>query len=169
MSKKASGSRSLRAGKAAKQKPRKSPKAKARKPTPRQSNLIEGIVSGQSVRSAALAAGYSVHTANHPDELLGAEAVRTTLANLIAPVEHLASRINEGVDATYSTALVLGRKGKETIETVQQIAWMERRKYVELAMRVKGIVGNSSDLPLAGMQPRRVIVEYVRVDEQTTA
>lgn len=175
MGKKASGDRSLRADSAAKKKHGKSRKAKTRKPTPRQSNLIEGIVDGKSVRAAALAAGYSQSSANNPDELLNTQAVRIALANLIAPIEKLAERVNEGLDAvetqTFSHVLGSKLKGTEEIQLkhVDKIAWTERRKYIELASRFKGLLGFASDVPLQGMQPRRVLVEYVRADQMTTA
>lgn len=175
MSKKKSGARSPRAESAAKKKPGKTRKAKARKPTPRQTNLIEGIIEGKSVRQAALAAGYSQSSADNPDELLNTQAVRIRLANLLAPIEKLAERVNEGLDAvqtdTFSHVLGSKLKGTEEIQLkhVDKIAWTERRKYIELAARFKGLLGFASDVPLQGMQPRRVLVEYVRADQMTTA
>lgn len=166
MSKKSSGDRSPRADSAAKQKPRKSPKAKTRKPTPRQSNLIDGIIDGKSVRAAALQAGYSEHTAAHPDELLNTQAVRIALANLIAPIEKLAQRINEGLDAEKTEFAKFEGRISDKVNCVD---FEQRRQYVQLAGRFKGLLGFASDVPLQGMQPRRVLVEYVRADQMTTA
>jgi hypothetical protein len=72
----------------------------SRKLSIRQLRLLEGLTAGKSTRRAALDAGYSNHSAGHPAELLDRPALRDALCQMIAPIEMIAERINQGLDAT---------------------------------------------------------------------
>lgn len=150
---------------------------KRRTPTPRQLKLLEGLAQGKSTRQAALAAGYSARMADHASELLSTSAISEQLATLLAPVETIATRINEGIDAvvteTFSHVLGSKVKGDERIEIhhVDKISWSERRRYLELALRLMGLMPGSHR-ELEGSHttpPRRVVVEHVRVDQLDSA
>jgi hypothetical protein len=151
--KKAAASAETRA-KAAKNKTRKIPELR-----PRQAKLLKGIVEGKSVRRAALDAGYSVHSANQPDELLDTAGMRKALAHLIAPVEKIAQRINEGLDAMETKFFQF--QGDVT-ERVNVIAWGERREYAALAARLKGLAPGTDYDPQAG-SPSNITVNFVNV------
>jgi hypothetical protein len=123
---------SRKAGKAAKKKATKN-RVKLK---PRQVKLLEGLVEGKSMRSAALGAGYSANTANHASDLLDTVGMRAALANLLAPPEKIAQRINEGLDAMETKFFQF--EGQVT-DHRDVIAWSERRQYAELAARLKGL------------------------------
>lgn len=103
---------------------------------PRQAKLLEGIAKGKSVRSAALDAGYSPMTAQHPSELLDTVAMRAALAKMIAPAEKIAQRVNEGLDAEITEFAKF--EGRIT-DSVQLVDYEQRRKYAELAAKLKGL------------------------------
>lgn len=153
MGKKRAGASADRRAKPAKKKRRKTPNA-----TPRQSKLIEGIVEGKSTRQAALDAGYTEHTAAHPDELLSTEAVRVGLAKLIAPLEKIAQRVNEGLDAEVTEFAKF--EGRIT-HSIQCVDFEQRRKYAELAARFKGFEERT---PLMGGVHNSIQVVFVNVD-----
>jgi hypothetical protein len=111
----------------------------------RQLKLLEGLTAGKSARRAAFDAGYSNYSAGHPAELLERPALRDALCQMIAPIETIAQRINEGLDATEIRTLsrMVGSKRKGTgrieIQQLELVHWSERRKYAELAIRLMGL------------------------------
>lgn len=135
--------------------------AKRRKPTPRQTNLIEGIVAGKSTRQAALDAGYSERMANHAGELLGTEALRGFLQKRLS-LEKIADRIDEGMDATRSEIIVMGRKGHETVRIEETPDYTERRQSAALAARLIG-ADPSSKIEVHGDLTQLVKVHFVNV------
>lgn len=153
MATKRAGASADRRAKPAKKKRRKTPQA-----TPRQSKLIAGIVEGKSTRQAALDAGYTQHTAAHPDELLSTEAVRVGLARLIAPLEKIAQRVNEGLDAEITEFAKF--EGRIT-DRVNCVDFGQRLKYAELAARFKGFEDRT---PLMGGIQNNIQVVFVNVD-----
>ncbi len=84
--------------------------------------------------------------ANHPGELLAAESLQKTLEKLLVPIEEVAVRINQGLDATATETFshVVGSKvrGDDHIELehVDKVAWTERRKYAELHLKLRGLL-----------------------------
>lgn len=136
---------------------------------PRQQQVLESIangpgrVLGEIIRDA----GYSERTARHPGELLQTKRMRDALAELLAPIEKIAERINEGLDAieTETFTHVVGSKLKGTerieLEHVDKIAWTERRKYAELAVRLKGLMPGSEFE--AGATTNKITVNFVHV------
>lgn len=118
-------------------KPRNKKTAKNRvKLKPRQAMLLEGLVEGKSVRAAALDAGYSPNTAQHPSDLLDTIAMREAMSRLLASPEKIAQRINEGLDAVETKFFQF-----EGIVTDHRdvVAWSERRMYADLAAELKGM------------------------------
>ena len=111
----------------------------------RQQKLLEGLTVGKSARRAALDAGYSKYAAGHPGELLSRPALREALCQMIAPIEMIVQRINEGLDATEirTFSRMVGSKSKGTgrieIQQLELVHWSERRKYAELAIRLLGL------------------------------
>ena len=164
MTSKKSGDRSPRAGRNRKKKTR----VKPRKPSVRQAKLIEGVTKGKSVRRAALDAGYSESMAEHATELLGTAALRAAFARFIAPPEKIAQRINEGLDATEKEVVVLGRKGKETIEIRETVDYSERRQYAALASRLTGL-DPGVKIEHGGQVAHRMILENIDVAAQESA
>jgi hypothetical protein len=114
-------------------------KSKPRKPRtllPRQVKLIDGITAGKSVRRAALDAGYSERMAGHPQELLGSKQLREHFARLMPPVEKIAQRIHEGLDAE---RLEFAKEHGKIRDIVRCVDFEQRRKYAELAATFLGL------------------------------
>jgi hypothetical protein len=109
---------------------------------PRQSKLLEGIVDGKSVHKAALDAGYSPNTADHPTDLLGTKSMRAALQALLPPVEKIAQRINEGLDAMKTEFAKFEGKITDSRECVD---FAERRQYAELACKLKELLPGDGD------------------------
>lgn len=135
--------------------------AKRRKPTPRQANLIAGIVAGKSTRQAALDAGYSERMSRHAGELLSSEVLRGFLQKRLS-LEKIADRIDEGMDATTSEVIVLGRKGKETVRIEESPNYSERRMSAALAARLIG-ADPSAKVEVKGDFNQFIRVEFVNV------
>ena len=102
----------------------------------RQSKLLEGVSQGITPMQAALDAGYSQRSAEHAGELLDTLSLREALGKLLASPEKIAQRINEGLDAKETK--FFQHEGR-VVETRDVTAWSERRMYVELAARLKGL------------------------------
>lgn len=136
--------------------------------TPRQNALLDGILQGKSTHRAALDAGYSPNTAKDPGELLSSDKMRAALAGLLAPIEVIAQRINEGLDAIETEVFcnVMGSKLKGTEEVklthVDKVSWSERRHYAALAVKLKGL-DPGIKVEHEGDVTQRVIVEFVDV------
>jgi hypothetical protein len=118
----------------------------AKKLTPRQSRLLDGILTGKSTRAAAIAAGYSENTADdQAKRLLSTRAMRDALAEKLVGIEEIAAGLNAGTQAmqtdTFCNVVGSKLKGTEKVELthVDKIAWTERRKYFELICRLKGL------------------------------
>jgi hypothetical protein len=126
--------------------PAASEKAKAKRLSPRQSKLLDGILHGKSTRAAAIAAGYSENTADdQAKRLLNTKAMREALAEKLIGIDEIAQGLNAGTQAIQTDTFcnVVGSKLKGTEEVklthVDKIAWTERRKYFELICRLKGL------------------------------
>jgi len=103
---------------------------------PRQAKLLEGISKGKSTYAAAIDAGYSPNSAQHPSELLDTVAMRAALAKMIAPPEKIAQRVNEGLDAMETKFFQFQGEVQEARDVIN---WTERRQYAELAAKLKGL------------------------------
>lgn len=119
---------------------------KAKKLTPRQAKLLDGVLAGQSTRAAAIAAGYSENTADdHAKRLLSTQAMREALAEKLIGIDEIALGLNAGTQAmqtdTFCNVVGSKLKGTEkvTLTHVDKVAWTERRKYFELICRLKGL------------------------------
>jgi hypothetical protein len=135
---------------------------------PRQQKVLEGIAKGVGPAADIIrAAGYSERTAQHPGELLETKRMRAALGDLLVPIEKIAARVNEGLDAieTETFTHVLGSKLKGTerieLEHVDRIAWTERRRYAELALRLKGLMRGSEFE--SDNDPSSITVRFVNV------
>jgi hypothetical protein len=129
--------------------------------TPRQTNLIQGIIAGKSTRQAALDAGYSERSADNPKELLSTEALRGFCQQRLS-IDKVLKRIDEGMDATQSTPIVIGRKGQETIEMVESPNYFERRSAAALAAKLIG-ADPAAKIEVKGDLTQFVKVEFVNV------
>lgn len=109
---------------------------------PRQRKLLEGITEGKSIRQAATEAGYAQHTANKPSDLLETKSMRSALKGLLAPVEKIALRINEGLDAM-KTEFAKFEGGISDSQDCVDFA--ERRQYAELACKLKELLPGDED------------------------
>lgn len=154
--KKAAASASKGRAKAAKRKSRKNPELK-----PRQKKLLQGIVEGKSVRAAALEAGYSIHTANSPADLLSTDAMRAALQRRLS-LDKIIQRIDEGMDAEIVNTIVLGRKGKEKLHISTAPNYFERRSAAALAAKLIG-ADPASRLEVHGDVNTLVKVEFIDV------
>lgn len=130
---------------------------------PRQVKLLEGLTKGKSVRAAALDAGYSPNTAQHPADLLDTLGMREAMARLLAPPEKIAQRINEGLDAMETKFFQF--EGMVT-DKRDVIAWSERRMYADLAAELKGMKP-SQKVEHSGQT--KMIIEMVDVAAQESA
>lgn len=111
--------------------------AKRRNLTPRQTDLIKGVVAGKSVRRAALDAGYSERMASHSTELLSSDTLRSFCQSRLS-LDKVLTRIDEGMDAESTEVVVLGRKGDEKIEMRAFPDYGERRQAAALAAKLIG-------------------------------
>jgi phage terminase small subunit len=161
MTSKSGGDRSPRAGQNRKKKTAKN-RAKLK---PRQVKLLDGLTKGKSVRAAALDAGYSPNTAQHPSELLDTVAMREALGRLLAPVEKIAQRINEGLDAMETKFFQFEGTVSDSRDV---IAWSERRMYADLAAELKGMKP-SQKIEHGGQVTNKIIVEMTDVAAQESA
>lgn len=132
---------------------------------PRQAKLLEGLTKGKSVRAAALDAGYSPNTAQHPADLLDTIAMREAMSRLLASPEKIAQRINEGLDAM-ETKFFQFKGG--VCETRDVIAWSERRMYADLAAELKGLKPTQK-IEHGGTVVSRLILENIDVASQESA
>lgn len=146
--------------KAAKKKTGKKRERKARL-SPRQRKLLHGIVIEQKAPyRAALEAGYSPNTAKDAGDLLDTAAMRKALANLLASPEKIAQRINEGLDAVQTEFAKF--EGKIT-DSINVVAWGERRQYAELAARLKGLTPGVDYDPAGEGSPTSITVNFINV------
>lgn len=145
-------------------KPRNKKTAKNRaKLKPRQVKLLEGLVDGKSVRAAALDAGYSPNTAQHPSDLLDTVGMREAMARLLASPEKIAQRINEGLDAMETKFFQYEGQVSDRRDV---IAWSERRMYADLAAELKGMKP-SQKIEHSGQT--KMVIEMVDVAAQESA
>jgi hypothetical protein len=114
----------------------KSPQ-KPRKPTLKQTGFVAGLAAGKSARQAARDAGYSEHTAAHADRDIMPAAERNfrDIVRRHIPAELVAQRIAEGLSAVETKFATF--EGKIT-DSMEVIAYGERRMYAELAARLRG-------------------------------
>jgi hypothetical protein len=114
------------------------------KPRPRK--YLEGILSGKTKKSAALAAGYSESTARNAAAVIERPLVRLALQEIVReviPPEKIVQRLAEGLDAMDT---VFARyKGKIT-DQLAVIAWDTRLHYIELAAKMAGYYVEGQDL-----------------------
>lgn len=108
--------------------------------SPRQARFVEGVVAGQSFADAARNAGYAEATAKVPMHIISTPAVRAAFAELLPQPDEIAERIREGLGAT-RTELVK-HEGKITARE-ELVDFSERRKYSELAARLRGLMPES--------------------------
>lgn len=141
---------------------------KRRKLKPRDKKFLDGLAEGKSKRKAALDAGFSETTAEHTAAL--EKRLQDQLADLMPSVETIAAKIHEGVEAveTQTFSHVIGSKVKGTqqiqLAHSDKVAWTERRKYVELALILRGLMPGKPAIaitPPAG--GGKFIVEFVDV------
>lgn len=109
---------------------------------PRQAKFVEGVVDGKSARKAALDAGYAEHTANKPADILETKSMRAALKELIAPVEKIALRINEGLDAMKTE---FAKSEGAITDSRDCVDFAERRQYAELACKLKELLPGAED------------------------
>lgn len=109
--------------------------------TARQLRFVQGKVAGKSDRRSALDAGYSPSTAaNTKAKIMCRPRVKEAFFVLLARTcseAHLVRRIAEGLDATKQ--LVFRRDG-HVVERREVPDWAERRLYLELVLRLKGLI-----------------------------
>jgi hypothetical protein len=106
---------------------------------PRQREYVAGRLSGKSKRRSALDAGYSEMMANTAAKKIErpsvTDALRSALQDLI-PIEHLALRIAEGLDAEVTEFATF--QG-EICDERNFVDFGERRQYAALAAKVLGV------------------------------
>lgn len=148
---------------------KKKKRGKVRKLSIRQTKLLKGVVEGKSVLQAALAAGYSEHTAEHASVLLSTEAMRHELQRRI-PLDKIIQRVNEGMDAMRSDSFVIGSKlkGDERIESIDSIDYGERRQAAALAAKLVG-ADPASKFEIKGDVNNFIRVEFIDVAAQESA
>ena len=127
---------------------------KANGGSPKRRKFVQGLIDGKSMRRAALDAGYTpsmAKNASHRIMPAAREEFEAELERRI-PEAKLVQRIAEGLDAVETR--LAQYKGKFT-SGQRLVAWESRRRYVELACKLKGYLvewvqlSNSEEGPLA--------------------
>lgn len=114
---------------------------------PRQAVFVEGIADGKSIRAAALDAGYSETHAERGVALTEQPVIKNALRKLLPSVEKIAARINEGMDAVKTeTAKFEGH----ITDTQEFVDFGERRNYLELALRLHGLIDDPKEASTNG-------------------
>jgi hypothetical protein len=113
---------------------------------PRRQKYLAGRLDGKSKLQAGKDAGFTDRVSRNAAENIENSALLEALQAALtefAPIEKLAQRIGEGVDAveTKFFSHTIGSKLKGTekvvIETRDCVAWTERREYVKLALECR--------------------------------
>lgn len=135
---------------------------KSRKPTKRQADLIKGVIAGKSVHRSALDAGYASGTAEHASKLLSSEVLREFCQRRLS-LDKVLQRVDEGMDATSSETVIIGRKGHESVSFHEAPDFGERRQAAALAAKLIG-ADPSNKIEVKGDVNNFVRVEFVNVD-----
>jgi phage terminase small subunit len=125
-------------------KPRKPARKRARKrpATTKQRKFVEGVIAGKTPTTAAREAGYREATVEHPArDIANKPAVRELFLDVMRTTgitnELLGQRLFEGLSAEETKFF---QKEGMVVESRNVIAWSERRAYVELALRLQGLL-----------------------------
>lgn len=100
------------------------------------------VENGGNVSKAMLDAGYSPATAKTPQKLTESKAFEQELEELGGSNRTMAEVLVEGLKA--NKTIVMGKDSNESFVDIQP-DYMARHKYLETALRVKGI-GQKSDV-----------------------
>jgi len=103
--------------------------------------LLNVVENGGNVYKAMIDAGYSVATAHTPQKLTESKAFTQYMEEAGLTDEKLVTVLNEGLGA--SKAVVMGKESSESFVDVQP-DYPTRHKYLETALRVKGIGGKEN-------------------------
>lgn len=101
-----------------------------------QKALAKIVENGGNVSKAMRDVGYSANTAKTPQKLTESKAFIEYMEKAGVTDEKLTTVIREGLDA--SKAVVMGKESQESFVDVQP-DYAIRHKYLETALRVKGI------------------------------
>lgn len=115
----------------------------------RQRMYVNGIAAGKTKKQAAIAAGYSVSTANNAAAIIEQGAVKEAFQELIQqtiPVEKIIERLAEGLDAMETKCFV--HEGG-VIYSRSLVNFTERRRYLELAVKYGGYYVEKQQIELA--------------------
>ena len=114
--------------------------------TLRQAKYITGLSEGKSRRKAALDAGYSQACADNPRDTIEGPTVREELAKIMlryVDPRKIGKRIAEGLDAVETR--IFQHRGVIT-DSIDLVAWGERRKYIALAAEYAGYHGDDHEI-----------------------
>ena len=115
--------------------------------TVRQKKFLIAKFNGKSTHAAALDAGYTPQTAKDAGNIIARPNVRAEFERLLekyAPLEKVAKRVSEGLDAKETK--FFQSEGKVTA-TRTVIAWGERRRYAELVGRFRNLISFEGQPP----------------------
>jgi len=105
--------------------------------TTKQQNALANVVgNGGNVTKAMIDAGYSPNTANTPQKLTQSKAFVQYMEEAGVTDTKIVQVLREGLDA--SKAVVMGKESSDSFVDVQP-DFQTRHKYLETALRVKGI------------------------------
>ena len=125
-------------------------KPKKKKLTIKEAKLVKAKIQGKTHKEAYKEAGYSLSKSEHSnvsntDKILNKphvkEAFNKALEKANITEERLAIKLSEGLDAT--KAVVMGKESTESFVDVQP-DYAIRHKYLETALKVKGIGNNDN-------------------------
>ena len=105
--------------------------------SPRQSKFLEEVLAGKNQYQAAVSAGYSKSFSQNPAALMKGRALQEAFGELMPSIERLAQGICEGISAERIEFIKL--QGSIT-DKRSHIDWEQRRKYIELASRLRGLL-----------------------------
>jgi hypothetical protein len=103
--------------------------------------LLKIVENGGNVSRAMIDAGYSVATAHTPQKLTESKAFTQYMEEAGLTDEKLVTVLSDGLGA--SKAVVMGKESSESFVDVQP-DYPTRHKYLETALRVKGIGGKET-------------------------
>lgn len=136
-----------------------SPKAAKRR------RFVEGLIDGKSMRKAALDAGYTPAMADKAGEKIFPAAQKEFREQLDRAIPNavLIKRIAEGLNAKETR---LAQFEGEYTDTRHLTNWSERRRYVELATKLKGYLVDKVEL--GGPDGGKIPLTVEGIDEALT-
>jgi phage terminase small subunit len=129
--------------------------------SPRKRRYIAGRLLGKSKYSSARDAGYSRSVAKAAKAKIEIEDVTQALQSVLhdlVPIQHLARRLAEGLDATETETFLIRKDGeKSRYEHFEKVNWAERRQYAALIAKLIGVKGMGGTFDPDDASPKVIV------------